>query len=52
MKKYYPQLDAGSDVLNEIPHPKCQSIAKAIRVCNKPDEHIVNKLRAVALVLL
>lgn len=52
MKKYYPELDTVSDVIEVLPHPQCKSIAHAIRVCNDQEQHIVTKLHAVALALL
>ncbi len=52
MKQYYPELDTVSDVLEQIPHPQCQSIAHAIRVCNDQEQHLFAKLHAVTAVLL
>ncbi|WP_171334169.1 hypothetical protein [Acinetobacter sp. CFCC 10889] len=52
MKKYYPELDTFSDVIERIPHPQCKPIAHAIRVCNDQDTPVVAKLHAITLALL
>ena len=52
MKKYYPELDTVSQVIEVIPHPQCKSIAKAIRVCNDKKTDLPTKLCAVALVFI
>lgn len=52
MKKYFPELDIVSDILDLVPHPQIQSIAHAIRVCNDEDTHFITKLRAVVGVMI
>ncbi|HCA5366769.1 hypothetical protein QDT71_11640 [Acinetobacter baumannii] len=52
MKKYYPELESVSDVLECIPHHQTQSIANAIRVCNDMDSDNVTKVCAVLKVIL
>ena len=52
MKKYYPELESVSDVLECIPHHQTQSIANAIRVCNDMDSDNGTKVCAVLKVIL
>ncbi|WP_421833450.1 hypothetical protein [Acinetobacter baumannii] len=52
MKKYFPELDIVSDILDLLPLPQIQSIAYAIRVCNDEDTHIITKLHAVVGVMI
>ena len=51
-QKYYPELEAVSDVLECIPHHQTQSIANAIRVCNDMDSDNVTKVCEVLKVIL
>ncbi|ENV34285.1 hypothetical protein [Acinetobacter gerneri] len=52
MKKYYPELESVSKVIEILPHPQCKSIAKAIRVCNDKKTDLTTKLCTVALVFI
>ena len=52
MSKYYPILEDLSDFLDIVPHPKATDISKAIRACNDENEKALNKLHAVAKVIL
>lgn len=52
MKKYYPELDKVSDVLECIPHSQSQAVAKAIRVCNDVGANKVSKVCAILKVIL
>lgn len=52
MKKYFPELDIVSDILELVPHPQIQSIAHAFRICNDQDTHVLTKLHAVVEVMI
>lgn len=52
MTKYYPELDHVSDVLECIPHPKTEAIAKAIRTCNDDEVETIKKVCSILKVVL
>ena len=34
MKHHYPELERVCEVMDNIPHAKCQNLANSIRTCN------------------
>ncbi|MBF7687701.1 hypothetical protein [Acinetobacter rathckeae] len=52
MTKYYPELDHVSEVLECIPHPKTDAIAKAIRTCNDDEVETIKKVCSILKVIL
>ena len=49
MKKHYPELEKVCEVMDNIPHPKCQNLANSIRTCNSIDASHQEKAAAVLI---
>ena len=52
MKKHYPELEQVCEVMDNIPHPKCQNLANSIRTCNSIDASYQEKAAAVLVAAL
>lgn len=47
MKKYFPELDTVSDILDSFPYPQVQSIAPAIHIYNDQYTNVFTKQHAI-----
>ena len=52
MKKHYPELEQLCELMDRIPHPKCQNLANSIRTCNRIDASYQEKAAAVLIAAL
>ena len=52
MKKHYPELERLCEVMDRIPHPKCQNLANSIRTCNTTNASHQEKAAAVLVAAL
>ena len=52
MKHHYPELERVCEVMDNIPHAKCQNLANSIRTCNSVKASYQEKTAAVLVAAL